>query len=51
MYTNMKKLFTEIYTSDMETQYKIIDRTMQDWEGDLEQVDDMLIIDIKFKKS
>ena len=46
-YARMKKLFLEISGKNMDTQYKTLEKTMQEWMGDQEQVDDMLIIGLR----
>jgi len=44
---NLKKLLSEIHTLNMTEQRKILIRNMKDWQGDLPQVDDILVLGIK----
>ena len=44
---NLTKMLSEIHTLSMAEQKKIIEKTMDEWKGDLSQVDDMLMIGIK----
>jgi len=47
-YTNLKALFTRIWKEPMEKQKKILNDTLIQWQGQLEQVDDILIIGRRF---
>ncbi len=47
MYKKLKELLISIQDKTMQEQIKIIDKTIKDWQGDLFQVDDQLIIGIK----
>lgn len=44
---NLKKLLVDIHMLSMTEQKKILKKTMQNWQGDLPQVDDMLILGIR----
>jgi len=39
---------TEIHTKPMDTQYKLIDDKFESWKGNRRQIDDILVIGIKF---
>jgi len=41
---NLKALFQSIAQLPMEEQHRQLERTLQAWKGDLEQVDDVLVI-------
>ncbi|MBI5540835.1 MAG: DUF4154 domain-containing protein [Bacteroidia bacterium] len=47
MYKKMKELLVNIQDEKMSDQQKILEKTIEDWQGDLFQVDDMLIIGVK----
>lgn len=47
MYKKMKELLVSIQEKSMSDQQKILEKTIEDWQGDLFQVDDMLIIGVK----
>ena len=47
MYKKMKELLVNIQDKPMFEQNEILDKTIEDWRGDLFQVDDMLIIGVK----
>ncbi len=47
MYKKMKELLVNIQDKPMSVQNEILDKTIEDWRGDLFQVDDMLIIGVK----
>ncbi len=47
MYKNLEKLFLSIYDLDMQEQKSIIENTHKNWKGELEQVDDILVIGFK----
>ena len=44
---NLTKMLSEIHSLSMAEQKKIIENTMDEWKGDLSQVDDMLMVGIK----
>jgi serine phosphatase RsbU (regulator of sigma subunit) len=44
MRKNVKKLFLQIHQLPMDEQKKILEKTIEDWKGDLPQIDDILII-------
>jgi serine phosphatase RsbU (regulator of sigma subunit) len=46
-YKQMQELLVTNATAPMAEQKKILDQTIEDWKGNLEQVDDILIIGIK----
>jgi serine phosphatase RsbU (regulator of sigma subunit) len=46
-YKQMQELLHSIHTRGMDEQKEILDRTMNEWKGTLEQVDDILIIGIR----
>jgi serine phosphatase RsbU (regulator of sigma subunit) len=48
MTRNFKKLLTSIHSKSMKEQGEIIDKTFEEWRGNLEQVDDVLIMGIRF---
>jgi len=43
----LQELLLSIHTKPMEQQKEILERTFADWRGNLEQVDDLLIVGIK----
>ena len=43
----MKRICSEIAHMPMDEQYKKLATTLDDWEGDLEQVDDVCIVGIR----
>lgn len=45
---NMKKLFGSIRASAMPQQKELIRNALMDWKGDLEQVDDVVLIGVEF---
>lgn len=45
---NFKKLLLEIQSWDMEKQKEVIEETIQKWKGNYRQIDDMLVIGIRF---
>ena len=47
MYKKMKELLVSIQEKTMSEQQEILENTIKDWQGDLFQVDDMLIIGVK----
>ncbi|MGC9375016.1 MAG: SpoIIE family protein phosphatase [Bacteroidales bacterium] len=46
--TNLKKLFTEIVNQPMNKQKGILEEKFNQWKGDLDQVDDIIVLGIKF---
>lgn len=46
-----KALLTSIYQLDMEEQYIEIQKAFDQWKGDLDQVDDVCVFGIRYKKS
>ena len=44
---NLKKLLSDIHSLSMTEQKKILVRNLEDWQGDLPQVDDILMLGIK----
>ena len=48
MYSNFKKLLLEINNEPLSKQKEIIEQTHFSWRGNLDQIDDILIIGIKF---
>ncbi|MDW8334350.1 MAG: SpoIIE family protein phosphatase, partial [Bacteroidia bacterium] len=49
MYKKFKELLVEIHSLPADRQREILDRTIEDWKGDREQVDDILVIGIRFE--
>ena len=47
-YKNFKELILRIQTENMANQRTILDQTIEDWRGDVEQVDDILVIGRRF---
>lgn len=47
MTKNFKDLILEIYEKPMEEQSRILEQTLLDWRGEIEQVDDIIIIGIR----
>ncbi len=47
-YKTFKKLLLDIEPKPMQEQRKILDNTIDEWRGELEQVDDICIIGVKF---
>jgi serine phosphatase RsbU (regulator of sigma subunit) len=45
--SKMKELILSIQVKDMDEQRELIDKSFEDWKGDLEQVDDVCIIGVK----
>lgn len=48
MSKNFKKLLVDIHKKPMEKQQEILDLTFENWRGELEQVDDVLVAGIRF---
>lgn len=44
---NFKKLLLSIYSEPMGKQHEILDKTFEDWKGDLEQLDDVCVIGVR----
>lgn len=47
MYRNFRELLLKIQGLDMSEQKNVLNKTMEEWRGDLEQVDDILIIGLR----
>ena len=47
-YKPFKKLLLEIEDKPMNEQREILSKTIDDWRGDIEQIDDICIIGVKF---
>ena len=47
MYKAFRNLLTEISNEPMDKQREILNKTIDEWRGDLEQVDDIIVIGIK----
>jgi ligand-binding sensor domain-containing protein/serine phosphatase RsbU (regulator of sigma subunit)/ABC-type amino acid transport substrate-binding protein len=47
MYKPLKRLLVEIADQSMAEQHKILEKTIYDWQGPYEQIDDMVFIGIK----
>ncbi|MBK6265383.1 SpoIIE family protein phosphatase [Marivirga sp. S37H4] len=47
MFKQLDKLLISIYTRKMNEQKEILQKSFEDWKGDLEQVDDVCIIGVK----
>ena len=48
MLGKLKKLFLELSNHDLNTQFTMLEEELQSWMGENEQVDDILIIGMKF---
>jgi ligand-binding sensor domain-containing protein/serine phosphatase RsbU (regulator of sigma subunit) len=48
MYSKLKQLLLSIQDKNMTEQMKVLSQTLDDWRGDIEQVDDVMIIGIRF---
>ncbi|UKN02188.1 tetratricopeptide repeat protein [Paracrocinitomix mangrovi] len=48
MYKSMKKMFLEMQNYSMKEQFQQIEKEFFKWKGDLEQIDDICVIGIKF---
>jgi serine phosphatase RsbU (regulator of sigma subunit) len=46
-YSNLQELLISISDYSFDKQQEILDQTLTEWKGNLEQVDDILIIGIK----
>jgi serine phosphatase RsbU (regulator of sigma subunit) len=46
-YSQFKQLLLSIQDKSMDEQHRILDKTMADWKGDLEQIDDILVIGVR----
>jgi serine phosphatase RsbU (regulator of sigma subunit) len=46
-YKNIKKLLIDNRTASMERQKQILENTLADWKGNLEQIDDILIMGVR----
>lgn len=51
MIKRLKQLFIDIYSFDMLSQHRLLDKTILNWmkEGETEQIDDILVIGLKIK--
>ena len=47
-YKNLKELILRIQDQSMEQQRTIMDQTIEDWKGDVEQLDDILVVGRRF---
>ena len=47
MYKSLKRLVVQIADHSMAEQQKILEKTIDDWQGPIEQIDDMVFIGIK----
>ena len=47
MSKNFKDLLLDINTKPMEEQKEILDKTLQDWMGQVEQIDDILVMGLR----
>jgi hypothetical protein len=43
----LREMLNEIHTLPMDKQYEIIKKSFEDWQGDLDQVDDVLFMGIQ----
>lgn len=48
MYSNFKTLLMTLQTKSMREQGKILDDTIESWKGDIDQIDDIVIIGLRF---
>jgi len=48
MYANFKSLLLTLQTKSMREQGKILDDTIEAWKGDIDQIDDIVVIGIRF---
>jgi ligand-binding sensor domain-containing protein/serine phosphatase RsbU (regulator of sigma subunit)/ABC-type amino acid transport substrate-binding protein len=48
MYSNFKSLLKTIQTKSMREQCKILDDTIEAWKGDIDQIDDIVVIGLRF---
>jgi len=48
-YAQLKEILLNIYTKPMSEQKTILESTFDNWIGDLEQIDDILVIGVQFK--
>ena len=48
MYGKFKKLLIEIQAKNMDQQHQELEKSFTSWMGDIEQVDDVLVIGVKF---
>ena len=47
-YKNLKELILRVQPESMENQRSILDQTIEEWKGDVEQLDDILVIGRRF---
>jgi hypothetical protein len=45
---NLKELFVSVYKFPMDKQREMLERAFEDWKGEQEQIDDVLIVGRKF---
>jgi ligand-binding sensor domain-containing protein/serine phosphatase RsbU (regulator of sigma subunit)/ABC-type amino acid transport substrate-binding protein len=48
MYSNFKTLLMTIQMKSMREQHKILDDTIEAWKGDIDQIDDIVVIGLRF---
>jgi serine phosphatase RsbU (regulator of sigma subunit) len=48
MYANFKKLLLSVQSKPMVEQGVILDETIKEWQGDIEQIDDIVVIGLRF---
>jgi serine phosphatase RsbU (regulator of sigma subunit) len=46
--TRFKEMLLMIHSMDIQKQKQVVEQTMKNWKGDHKQIDDMLMIGIKF---
>jgi hypothetical protein len=47
-YKNLKELILRIQPETMDKQRILLDQTIEDWKGEVEQVDDILVVGRRF---
>ena len=48
LYKNFAELLLSIHEKTMEEQKKILERAIEDWKGNLEQIDDILVVGLRY---
>ncbi|MBK9390979.1 MAG: SpoIIE family protein phosphatase [Bacteroidetes bacterium] len=48
MYSNFKRLLLDIQAKSMCEQFSVLNKTMEDWRGGIDQIDDIVVIGIRF---
>jgi ligand-binding sensor domain-containing protein/ABC-type amino acid transport substrate-binding protein/serine phosphatase RsbU (regulator of sigma subunit) len=48
MYTNFKSLLLTVQLKSMREQFKILNDTLEAWKGDIDQIDDIVVIGLRF---